>query len=296
MLFRKARVLAVVLVMVLCAAAAVGCTTTGGEGAEPAPGASLAYVDWASESASTHVVKAVLEQELGYEVELSVLDAGPMFTGVAKGSYDGIVAAWLPETHADYMAEFGDQFVDLGPNLEGAKIGWVVPAYVEIDSIEEMNEVADKLGNRIVGIDPGSGLMRASDKAMAEYGLEENFELLDGSDASMAAALKRAIDNEEWIVVTGWTPHWKFARWDLKYLDDPRGGFGEAENIHTIVREGLEEDDPVLYEFLDNFSWTPEDMSEVMVMVEDGMTPEEAASRWVNDNRDKVAEWLPATE
>ncbi|HHW92710.1 MAG TPA: glycine/betaine ABC transporter, partial [Firmicutes bacterium] len=129
-----------------------------------------------------------------------------------------------------------------------------------------------------------------------EYGLEENFELLDGSDASMAAALKRAIDNEEWIVVTGWTPHWKFARWDLKYLDDPRGGFGEAENIHTIVREGLEEDDPVLYEFLDNFSWTPEDMSEVMVMVEDGMTPEEAASRWVNDNRDKVAEWLPATE
>ena len=40
----------------------------------------------------------------------------------------------------------------------------------------------------------------------------------------MTAALKSAIANDEEIAVTGWTPHWMFARWDLKYLDDPNDG------------------------------------------------------------------------
>ena len=64
-----------------------------------------------------------------------------------------------------------------------------------------------------------------------------------------------AIRNEEWIAVTGWTPHWMFARWDLKYLEDPEGVFGEAEEIHTLTRVGLKEDMPEVYAFLDNFQW-----------------------------------------
>ena len=35
-----------------------------------------------------------------------------------------------------------------------------VPSYVTIDSIEELNANADKFGGKIVGIEPGSGLMR----------------------------------------------------------------------------------------------------------------------------------------
>ena len=76
----------------------------------------------------------------------------------------------------------------------------------------------------------------------------------------MATALGEAIENEEPIIVTGWSPHWKFAKYDLKYLDDPKGVFGEAETINTMVREGLENDMPEAYQVLDNFYWTPEDI------------------------------------
>src|SRR5690606_20222922 len=98
---------------------------------------SLAYVAWDSEIASTNVVAKVLES-IGYEVETVQLDAAPMFAAVAQGDVDGMVAAWLPFTHADNYEEYGDQVEDLGENLKGAKIGLVVPTYVDIDSIEDL--------------------------------------------------------------------------------------------------------------------------------------------------------------
>src|SRR5690554_7863605 len=81
----------------------------------------LGYVLWDSEIASTHVVAAVLIDELGYDVNLTSVDAGPMWTGLAQGDFDAIVAAWLPATHEAYWNQYGDSLVDLGVNLEGAR-------------------------------------------------------------------------------------------------------------------------------------------------------------------------------
>ena len=47
-------------------------------------------------------------------------------------------AAWLPGTHVEYYNTYKNDFVDLGPNLQGTKNGLVVPEYVDIDSIEDL--------------------------------------------------------------------------------------------------------------------------------------------------------------
>jgi glycine betaine/proline transport system substrate-binding protein len=112
----------------------------------------------------------------------------------------------------------------------------------------------------------------------------------------MTAALKKAYEKEEPIIVTGWTPHWKFASFDLKYLEDPKGVFGEDENIHSIARNGLKEDLPGAYQVLDKFTWTPDDMNVVMNDVVNGEDPEAAAAKWVEENADKVAEWTDGVE
>lgn len=250
----------------------------------------LGYVEWESEIASTHVVSAIIQDELGHEVNMTSVDAGPMWTGIARGDFDAIVAAWLPGTHEAYWDEYGDQVIDLGPNLENARIGWVVPEYTPIESIEEVNDFYDELDGQIVGIDPGAGLMAASEDALEVYGIE--LQLVEGSDAAMTAALESAYSDEEHIVVTGWTPHWKFASYDLKYLEDPENVFGDAEGIHTIVTPELEEKAPDVYEFLDNFYWTNDDIGEVMVMIEEGMSPMEAARAWISENEDMVQQWL----
>lgn len=251
----------------------------------------LGYVLWDSEIASTHVVAAVIQDDLGYEVDLTSVDAGPMWMGVARGDFDAMVAGWLPVTHEAYLEETKDEVVNLGPNLEGAKLGLVVPEYVPVNSIEELNDYVDEFDGEIIGIDPGAGLMAATERTIEEYDLD--YDLVSGSDAAMTAALERAIDREEWIVVTGWTPHWMFAAHDLKYLEDPKKTLGEEEHIATIVHPDLQEKAPDVYTFLDNFYWTSEEMAAVMILIEEGMEPMEAARTWIAENRDRVDQWLP---
>ncbi|MCK0715049.1 glycine betaine ABC transporter substrate-binding protein [Chromohalobacter sarecensis] len=251
----------------------------------------LSYVEWSSTVASTNVMRAVLEQA-GYEVEMSSLSAAAMWQSVATGDTDAFLAGWLPTTHEDYYAKLQDQLVDTGVNLDGTKLGLVVPAYSEVDSIADLNEHAEDFDNKLTGIDPGAGIMRLTDKVIDEYDLD--LSLQSGSGATMTAALKSAIANDEEIAVTGWTPHWMFARWDLKYLDDPKNVYGGAEQIHTIVRQDLKEDMPEAYAILDAFEWTAEDMGEVMLMnQEEDSDPYENAKQWVEDNQDMVQEWLP---
>lgn len=250
----------------------------------------LAYVEWSSEVASTNVVRVVLE-EAGYDVKMTSLAAAAMWQSVASGDADALLAAWLPTTHQDYYEQLGDQIEDLGVNLDGTKLGLVVPAYSKVNSIEELNENAGSFNNEIIGIDPGAGLQRLTEDVVNEYDLK--LRLRDGTDATMTSALGNAIDNKEDIVVTSWTPHWMFARWDIKYLEDPKGIYGGAEQIHTIARKGLKDDMPEAYAILQNFSWTPDEMGEVMLMNEQGdAEPYENAKKWVADNGDKVNKWL----
>lgn len=252
---------------------------------------SLGYVTWESEIASHAVLSAVMEDYLGYDVQHITLDAGPMWQGIAQGEFDITIAAWLPGTHEAYYGQLWNKVENLGPALHGAKIGLVVPTYVTIDSIEELNAHRNEFGGRIVGIDPGAGIMQAAEEALDAYNLD--LSLVDGSDAAMTAALRTAVRRNQWVVVTGWTPHWKFAEWDLKYLEDPKGVFGGAETINKIVRPGLNEEAPDVYEFLQRFYWTPEQMAAVMVDILGGMEPEDAARAWIAANQDVVQSWLP---
>lgn len=258
----------------------------------------LAYVAWDSEIASTNVVKEVLESKLNYEVEMLQVDAGPMYVGIADGSADAMVAAWLPSTHGEnYYEPNKDKFEDLGVNLDGTKVGLVVPKYMDITSLEDLTkaEVGEQLDFTITGIEPGAGLMTATEKAIVEYGLDD-WNLLASSSAAMAKVLQDAYASQKPIIVTGWTPHWKFAKMDLKYLEDPKNVYGGDEQIHTLVRQGLKDDQPAAYTFLDQFVWEPADMEAVMVDILGGMSEEEAAKKWVEANDAKVSEWIAGIE
>ncbi len=251
----------------------------------------IVYVEWACATASSHVMKAVIEQATDYEVVLTSVPAAVMFTALADGDQDAMVAAWLPVTHADYLKKYKNDIVDLGPNFEGAKIGLVVPEYVTIDSIEQLNEHAKKFDGKIIGVDPGAGIMAKTEKTIREYGLTR-MELVDSSGPMMTASLKNAYKGGEWAVVTGWVPHWKFATFKLKFLDDPKKVYGDAETINTFVRKGLQKDMPRVYRILDKFKWNAAQIGEVMAMNMKGGSPEENAKKWVKAHPEIVNKWL----
>lgn len=247
----------------------------------------LAYVEWDTEVASTHVVAEVLK-EMGYEVKTTPLDNAIMWESVAKGEVDGMVAAWLPSTHQAQYEQYKDQVENLGPNLEGAKLGIAVPSYMAVDSIADLS---DEAGKTITGIEPGAGVVAAAENTVATYNNLSDWNVATSSSGAMTVALGQAIKNKEDIVITGWSPHWMFAKYDLKYLDDPEGTMGEAESINTMVRQGLADDLPEVYEVLDKFNWTQEDMEEVMLSINDGTSAEDAAKDWVTNHPEEVAAW-----
>nr|WP_231702125.1 glycine betaine ABC transporter substrate-binding protein [Desulfoplanes formicivorans] len=252
----------------------------------------LAYVEWDCATATTNVARAVLEERLGYDVETLPVAAAAMWAATASGDVDGMLAGWLPVTHASYFKRFKKDVEDLGPLVTGAKIGLVVPTYVTINSIAELGAHADAFSGRIIGIDPGAGIMAKTEDAIDAYDIR-GMELMEGSGATMTAALADAIKHKKWVVVTGWAPHWKFGRWDLKFLEDPQGIFGASEDIHTIVRKGLHKDKPEVYRFLDNFKWTRKQMETVMAWdQEPGADRYANAKRFVKENPDLVDSWL----
>ncbi|WP_068622010.1 glycine betaine ABC transporter substrate-binding protein [Paenibacillus tuaregi] len=151
-------------------------------------------------------------------------------------------------------------------------------------------QVASQFHNQIIGIDPGSGIMKSTAKAIQDYNLKD-WKLIEGSSTAMTAMLDKAIKNKEPIIVTGWTPHWMFTKYDLKYLDDPKKTYGEAEEIHTLARKGLKQDEPTAYTFLDRFSWTADEMGEIMAAIQEGESPESAAKNWAVKHSDRVQEW-----
>lgn len=155
---------------------------------------------------------------------------------------------------------------------------------------ENPSEIGAQTEYEIIGIEPGAGLMGSTNKALEDYQLGD-WTLIEGSSAAMVAELKKAYNNQKPIIITGWSPHWMFSSFDLKYLEDPKGSFGGTESIHTIVRKGLEQDAPGAYKILDQFSWEPSDMEAVMVDITDGMDPTEVAEKWIDANPDKVSEW-----
>lgn len=279
-----------ILVLSVLIMSLVGCGAKPADSANVKETVKLGYVNWSEGIAMTNLAAAVLEEKMGYNVELTMADVAPVFTSVASGNTDAFLDVWLPVTHESYIEKYGKDIVDLGISFENALLGLVVPSYVEINSIEELNDNKELLGGEIIGIDAGAGLMEATERAIEEYELD--FKLLTGSGPTMTAALGKAIDAEGAIVVTGWAPHWKFARWDLKVLEDPKGVFGEVENIHKYSRKGLEEDMPEVAEFLKKFKLSEAELGDLMGVVEENNDPLEAAKKWMNEHEELVNGWI----
>src|SRR5699024_8961486 len=256
---------------------------------------SIPYVAWARETISTHMLAAILE-DVGYNVEVKQVEAGPMFTGVAEGTEDFHTSAWLPATHANYWEEYGDDLVKVTEVLDKAPLALTVPSYVEdINSIEDLKdntEFGESVNWEIIGIDPGAGIMQNTQTVLEDYGLD-NWSVVESSEAAMLTTLREKIQNEEPIVVPLWKPHWIFGVEDLKMFEDPQEIYGgEGDQIYTVARKGLDEDAPAAYKVLENYVETYELVEELMPLVHDeGQDPADVAKQYLEDNPDMLEKW-----
>jgi glycine betaine/proline transport system substrate-binding protein len=201
----------------------------------------------------------------------------------------------LPQTHRNYWRKVRDRVVNLGPLYMG-RLGWVVPGYIpksQLNSIADLNkpEVARKIGNKIQGIDPGSGLMQASERAMKAYQLDK-LKLVSASGAAMTAVLDRAYRQNKWVVVTAWQPHWIFARYKLRFLQDPKAILGGEERIHAIARQGFQQDFPSEVTRFFSRLYLPDDELAAVLLDSQNMGADKAVDHYIETHPKRVNYWL----
>ncbi|WP_326551669.1 glycine betaine ABC transporter substrate-binding protein [Micromonospora sp. NBC_01813] len=248
----------------------------------------IGYMAWDEAIAASYLWQNVLESQ-GYEVELTNVEAGVVYSGLASGDIDLFLDGWLPQTHASYMERYGDDIEQLGVWYDNASLSIAVPAYVDgVDSLADLADNADLFNGEIIGIEPGAGLTAATqDEVMPTYGLD-GYQLRTSSTPAMLAALQSAIADEQPIVVTLWHPHWAYSNYDLKDLADPEGTLGQAEEIHSLGRTGFAADFPDAAEMLSKFKMDDQQLGsleDLMFNVHEGDEPA-AVEAWLAENPD----------
>jgi len=284
----------------------------------------IAVNPWVGAAANANVAKVVMEQEMGCTVELQEVNESAQFPAMADGDVDATLEVW-PSGHAkdrrDYIERAGT-VVDAGELGIVGNIGWFTPSYVvqenpDFATWEGFKDNADVFATaetgdrgRFLGADTTYSIF---DEAIIEtLGLDLEV-VYSGSEAASLAALDKAFENQDPILMYWWTPQWANAKYDLVEvelpayteecakiaLEDPdvAKGYGcdyADDVLYKAFSAELETKDPAAFAFLSSFQWTEEDQNGIALAIQEGTDPEEAAQTWIDANQDIVQGWLPA--
>jgi len=272
---------------------AMGVGATSAVAAEPIK---MAVTNWADVLAVANVAKYALETSLKQPVQFVQADIGIQYQGVARGDLDIMVGGWLPVTHATYYAKYKNDMDDVGVIYTGGKNGWAVPAYIpesQVSSISDLDkpDVKSKLNGTIQGIEPGGGLMQASEKTVKAYDLN-GYNLQSSSEAGMLAGVSRAYQSKQWIVATVWSPHWLFQKWQMRYLKDPKGTLGGEEQVHAFASKDFATKFPRADVFFKHFKLTLADVEAIEYEGNSTNDYATAAKKFIDAHPEKLKAWL----
>ena len=286
------RRLPILLLVLAVVASTAGC---GGLGAvSGGKELTLGYIEWDENVAVSSLTKVLLEEELGYTVELqrtNVAVVKQVFRGVAEGDLDAFQDVWMPNQRA-YLSEVEGNVEHLEPWFEGETAqGIAVPYYMDVRSLSELDRAGTDM---IFGIEPGSAVQpQIEDKVIPGYDLD--MKLVESSTPAMLSELEKAYEMRQPIVFFGWSPHWMNTRYDFRYLEDPKdlqGKFNDPAKISSIVNEDLSDDDPVAYAFLKAISLDEEQINQLEADINEAGDPDEGVKVWLEKNWDVVKPWV----
>ncbi|KKD04425.1 ABC transporter permease/substrate binding protein [Streptomyces sp. WM6386] len=256
----------------------------------------VAWFPWDEDIAVTYLWKNVLERR-GYKLNLKQMDVGPVYTGLASGDLDLNFDAWLPYAQANYWDKNKDRLADLGTWYEPTSLEVAVPSYVKgVKSYEDLKGKADLFDGRIIGIEPGTGEMNLlKKKVLPGYGLDKEYDVVDGSTPAMLAELKRAYAKKQPVAVVLWSPHWAYSQYDLTKLKDDKKLFGEGNTIRTIANEKFPEQYPQLTKWIKNFRMSEDELGtlEAEINQRGQGHEEEAVAAWLKEHPDVTERMTP---
>lgn len=303
---------------------------TSGPAAATAPAASaekpvikLAENPWTGSSVNVYVAKQLLEEKLGYAVEVVSIQETLQWDAVSKGEISAVLEVWPSgEVHQKGLQQYveGDKTVEnLGDLGVIGKISWYVPKYV----VEQHPELATWEGYKNADLaklfataETGdTGQFLAGDPSWVQYDEEiiSNLGLSlkvvqSGSEQAVLAALDAAYSRQQPILFYLWTPHSIHSKYQLAPVELPAYSaecYAEAnagkkacdypeDVLFKIANAKLGEQAPDAYQLLKNMRYTDADQIAMIADVElNKMSAADAAKAWIEKNEAVWSAWLP---
>lgn len=272
---------------------------------------------WTASAVQAEIVKQLIEQELGNDVEIVSIDENAMFAGLADGDLDFVPEVWpsgIDETEQAFLDD--GTVVDVGDLGAVGQIGWFVPSYV----LDEHPDLATWEGfqdpenaklfatastgdeGRFLGTDPSYS--QYDEPIIKNLGLPFVVEY-SGSEPATVAELDSAVAAEEPILMYWWTPTAAVAKYDLQLVELPEYSDEcyavvedvdcayPADTLKKLASAKLEAKDPAVWAFLQSFTMTNDDQLGLLPAVEiDGEPAEDIAAQWIADNEDVWSAWF----
>jgi glycine betaine/proline transport system substrate-binding protein len=281
----------------------------------------LAENPWSASALNVAVARILLEEQLGYSVEVVTIGESAQWPAIAAGDLHASLEVW-PSGHAENVTQYIEiqQQVEHGGALGPVgKIGWYIPTYLlddhpelatweglkspEAAALFATAETGD-LGQFLTG-DPS--WTQYEDDIIANLGLPFTI-VAAGSEEAILAALDAAVSRQEAILFYFWTPHSIHAKYDLTevalppyseecYAKADSGGIDcdyPPDELFKIFWGELQTAAPEAYALLKNMNYTTEDQIQMIAAVElDGQSVEDAARAWLDGHEETWRAWLP---
>jgi glycine betaine/proline transport system substrate-binding protein len=275
---------------------------------------------WAGSTANTYIAKAVLEDELGCQVEITKIAEIPVFQAMADGEVDAVLEDWQhTDEYKKYIEEAGT-VVDGGPLGVEGHIGWFIPKYLmdanpEFATWEGLKGKEDLFKTAESG---DQGMFLGGDPSYVQKdkelikALDLNFKhVTAGAEPAQVARWSQLYKQEKPVIFYWYTPQFYNQEYDLAEVelpertpdckDDAKAG-GNPEQykcaydvtvIEKLFSKKFADSGSPAYDVLKKMELTNDDQEAVAKAIAgDKEDPEKAAQDWISANQEKVQAWL----
>ena len=302
------------LVLAGCGGGNIKSSDTSAAGGKDCGDFNIAVNPWTGYVTNAHLIGYVAQTKLGCKVAYQDVKEEVGWQGMANGTIDTIVENWgHPDLKKKYIAQ--QKTVDeAGPTGSKGIIGWYVPPwmakkYPDITNWKNLNKYASLFKTSESG---GKGQLLDGDPSYVtnDEALVKNLNLnykvvVGGSEAALIQSFRSAEKNHKALLAYFYEPQWFFSEMKLVKVNLPAWKPGCDSNPATVACDypPYKLDKLISTKFaksgspavglVKNFTISNQDQNLVSTdIAEKGMSPDDAAKKWVDANPDKVKAWL----
>jgi len=294
--------------------------STSAAASEPAASTEPAAVDcgkwgiamhaWVGYTASAQVITNVAES-LGCTITQTKLDeAATTYDAMEAGSVDVVIEDWGGGRWQEWVDR--GAIKELGDNGNVGLIGmfvpqWMCDEYPDITDSANLNKYAElfktpESGDKGAWYEGPPGYTTIGEKLVSANKL--NFKVINtGSEAALIDLFTKADKDKTPVIAYWYTPQYFNAKVPLCRINFPANDWTDAAKasgltdypetaLQKLASTRLVESGDPFANLVANFKWTNADQDAVAADIEGGMSPKEAAQKWIDANADTVKQWI----